>query len=212
MRLSVPALFLFLVAALCAPLAGKSQQSSYGFLSLNARSDKQNTLVNWETIQELTITQFRVQKSTDGLEFATVGTIEASYDTNVVRHHYRFTDANASGPGKLLYYRLVMDINNGRTLYSKSVLVRFGSSDEERLIFSPNVVSSVLPLSLETAYQGAARLQIIDLQGRILKSEDLQVQSGITSRSVDVSALPKGYYMAVLLGDGLKLTQRFLHQ
>jgi hypothetical protein len=210
MRLSV--LFLFCLLANAFSTSAQTQQSAYGFLSLNARNEKQHAVINWETIQELTTTHFNIQQSINGYDFTTIGSIEAIHDTSVSAHQYSFMDPNAANRSKLVYYRLEIGINNGRALYSKSFLVRFDDAAEERLSFSPNVVSSILPMSLETRYQGMAHLQIIDPQGRILYTENLQLQSGSLYRSIDVSRLPQGQYVAVVFADGLRLQQRFFHQ
>ncbi|TCJ18773.1 T9SS type A sorting domain-containing protein [Flaviaesturariibacter flavus] len=190
----------------------QTQQSSYGFLSLSGRDEKNNAVITWETIQELTITDFNIQQSTDGHRFETIGTISANYDTLAIRHQYRFVDAQAAADGKLVYYRLQININNGRTLYSKILMVRFDEELEEKLSFYPNTVSTSLPLALATRYEGGARLQIVDAYGRIQQSEALQVTPGNTFRSIDVSRLPRGQYFAVVLGDGLRLQQRFFRQ
>jgi hypothetical protein len=211
MRLAFPIFFMLLCASICLPAAAQTQ-SSYGFLSLSGRNEKSQAVISWETIQELTITHFNIQQSNNGLEFVTIGTINASHDTSVTRHQYRFVHANASGRSKVLYYRLEIGVNNGRTLYSKTFLVRFDEATQDQLNFYPNVVRSTLPLSLETRQEGTVRLQIVDPMGRIQYAETLQVEAGSTFRSIDISRLPQGQYIALVLGDGLRLQQRFFRQ
>ncbi|RYZ20874.1 MAG: T9SS type A sorting domain-containing protein [Chitinophagaceae bacterium] len=211
MRLNALFLF-FLTLVLGGNALAQTQQSSYGFLSLSGHDEKHNAVISWETIQELTITDFNIQQSTDGQRFTTIGTVSAKYDTTASSHQYRFVDPRAAADGKMVYYRLQININNGRALYSRTLRIRFDEQAEEKLSFYPNSVSSTLPLSLDTRYQGTARLQIVDATGRVQHSELLQVMPGNTFRSIDVSRLPQGHYVAVVLGQDLRLQQRFFRQ
>jgi hypothetical protein len=212
MRLVALAFVSLVLATSCLSASAQTQQSAYGFLSLSGNNEKSHAVLTWETIQELTLTHFNVQQSTNGYDFVTVGTMNASHDTSVTRHQYRFVDANAAGRSKRLYYRLEIGVNNGRKLYSKTFMVRFDDAAEDELNIHPNVVRSVLPLALQTRFEGSVRLQILDPQGRVLRAETIQVQSGSTFRSIDVSGLPQGQYVALVTGDGLRLQQRFFHQ
>ena len=212
MRLSVPNLLLCLLAALFCLPASAQQQSSYGFLSLSGRASRQNAIISWETIQELTITRFYVQQSRNGISFETIGTLEASHDTTQDHYTYSFTDRNAGLQGQQLYYRLAIAIDNGRTLYSKVFMLRFDDGGDARLSIQPNVVRNSLPLLVEGTDEGSAELHIVDLQGRVLQRRTLQLVKGTSSQSIDVSGLRAGPYIAVVCAPGLRLQQRFFHQ
>ncbi|RYY41742.1 MAG: T9SS type A sorting domain-containing protein [Chitinophagaceae bacterium] len=211
MRRTVPALLVLFFCA-CSFAASAQSQSAYGFLQLNGRSTRQNAVISWQTIQELTITQFNIQQSSNGMDFETVGTRSAVYDTTEDRHQYQFTDVNAGTRGKLMYYRLEIAVNNGRMLYSKTLLVRFDESGEAQLSIVPNIVRSMLPLSIESKEETGAQLHIIDLQGRVLQTRELQLVKGMSTQSIDVSSLRSGSYIAVVSAPGLRLQQRFFHQ
>ncbi|RYY64823.1 MAG: T9SS type A sorting domain-containing protein [Chitinophagaceae bacterium] len=213
MRLSVPTLlFCLLAAACCLPAGAQQQQSSYGFLSLNGRASRQNAVISWETIQELSITRFNIQQSRNGIDFETVGSLEASHDTAQDRYQYSFTDRNAGLHGRVVYYRLAIAINNGRMLYSKTFLLRFDESGEAQLSIQPNVVRSSLPLMVEGTEDGEAELHILDLQGRVMQRRTIQLVKGSSSQSIDISGLRSGSYIAVVCAPGLRLQQRFFHQ
>ncbi|GAB4092960.1 hypothetical protein [Flaviaesturariibacter terrae] len=211
MRLSLRT-FLFCLLAFISARATAQQQSAYGFLTLNGQTTQQSAVISWETIQELTITRFSVQQSRNGFEFETVGSIDANHDTTQDRHSYRFTDPNAGFRGKLLYYRLEIAVNNGRSLYSKTVLVRFAESGEAQLTIQPNVLRSSLPLVVESGSDAAAELTIVDFQGRVVRRQALQLVKGILTQTVDISGLQPGSFVAIVSAPGLKLQQRFFHQ
>src|SRR5689334_5088206 len=140
MRLTVPALFLLLLTAFGLSAGAQVQQSACGFLNLNGRSTRSGAVISWETIQELSITQFNVQRSRNGIDFETIGSADASHDTTLDRHQYQFTDLNAASRGRMLYYRLQIAINNGRMLYSKTFVIRFDDNTEAQLTIVPNLV------------------------------------------------------------------------
>jgi hypothetical protein len=212
MRLSVPTLLLCLVAFIALPASAQQQQSSYGFLSFSGRSSVQNAEINWETIQELTITHFNVQYSTNGIDFTTAGRVDARYDTAMARNQYHFTDFNAARRGKLLYYRLQIAINNGRMLYSPLSVLRFSDGQSSQLALSTNVVRGTLSLFLENTTDAGAQLSIIDAQGRMLQTQKIQLVKGMFQQDVDVSGLPQGHFVVVVMAQGIRLQQRFFHQ
>lgn len=211
MRLSVSVLLCGLLALSTLHSQAQQQSSSYGFLNVSGRANKQNALISWETIQELTITRFRVQQSRTGIDFSTVGSVEALHDSTL-NHQYSFTDHNVGLAGQVVYYRLAMDIDNGRTVYSKTFLLRFDESGEARLSIFPNVVAGTLPLLLEGTDEGSAELAIVDPQGRVLQRQTLALVKGSSSQTVNISGLRPGNYIAVVSTPGLRLQQRFFHQ
>ncbi|RYY86814.1 MAG: T9SS type A sorting domain-containing protein [Chitinophagaceae bacterium] len=209
MRRTVPALLTLII---CACTFAASAQSAYGFLQLNGRASRQHAVISWETIQELTITQFNIQQSSNGIDFETVGTRMATYDTTEDHHEYQFTDLNAASRRKLSYYRLEIAVNNGRMLYSKTLIVRFDETGEAQLSIVPNIVRSSLPLHIESTTDAGGEISIIDLSGRVLQTRQVQLVKGSISENIDISRLRPGSYVAVVSAPGVRLQQRFFRQ
>ncbi|RYY99727.1 MAG: hypothetical protein EOO11_03980 [Chitinophagaceae bacterium] len=212
MRPSVPFLAVLLFFGSVLSAAAQTQQSAYGFLTLGARNYKLNAIISWETVQELTITEFRLQQSADGHSFQTVGLVPASHDSTQLRHRYGITLPNAGAGVAVLYYRLEIVVNNGRILYSKTFPLRFNSEAEPSLSIQPNVVAASLPLRIETDYEGAAQLQLLDPAGQVLHTEAISLSKGVQFRSSDVGYLRPGLYVAVISAPGLRLQQRFFRR
>ncbi|GAA4317382.1 hypothetical protein [Flaviaesturariibacter amylovorans] len=212
MRPTVPFLAVLFFLGSLLPAAAQTQQSAYGFLTLGARTHKLHAIVSWETIQELTITEFRLQQSSDGQHFRTVGQLPASHDTTKLRHSYSITLPNAGAGVSVLYYRLEIGVNNGRTLYSKTFPLRFTEAVEPALVIQPNVVSGTLPLRIESDYEGAAQLQVFDPAGGVAYTEGITLSKGLQLRSADAARLRPGLYVAVITAPGLRLQQRFFRR
>jgi len=70
-----------------------------------------------------------------------------------------------------------------------------------RLLVYPNPTSGEVTISLNNAKETTYRLQIIDLFGRDVVTEQVTALSGNLMEKLNLSALPAGIYLVQLIGD-----------
>jgi hypothetical protein len=75
-------------------------------------------------------------------------------------------------------------------------------------VIAPNPATSIATLII-AADADAARLSIIDLNGRVVMQQQITGLHGLVQRPIDVSALPAGLYIARMQGEGLDSASRF---
>lgn len=79
------------------------------------RKDKTEAVINWQTENEINISSYQLQKSTDGTNFSGIFNTTPSVGSNTNRQ-YSFTDRTA---GKTtIYYRVLANGNDGSKYYS----------------------------------------------------------------------------------------------
>ena len=78
-------------------------------LSFTAASTRGENLLNWQTASEINNSHFEVQRSYNGMEFESIGTVNGFGNSNVIVN-YRFVDRS---PSKTTFYRLVQFDHNG---------------------------------------------------------------------------------------------------
>ncbi len=150
-----------------------------------------SALITWSTVLEVNSRSFVVERSSDGRNYTTVGTVAAAGQSQSLRN-YQFTDINP-GTG-INYYRLrATDIDNKSEL-SRVATLYFGKAFY--FSFGPNPAKETLNVTIENV-SGAGTLQLSDLNGRSLMQSRVE---GIPSQTIrmNVSGLSKGVYLLQL--------------
>ncbi len=152
-----------------------------------------NIRVSWTTASERDAAYFEVQRSANGREFQTIGTVNASGTTLTTRDYTFFDKAPLAG---LAYYRLRQVDTNGPSHLSYIVTARFGTPVKASLEAWPVPVESTLTLRVMAPSAGAAVIRMFDLQGRIVQQQTEQLAAGATDVLMSTQALAGGTYVA----------------
>jgi Secretion system C-terminal sorting domain len=149
------------------------------------RNDK-TVYLSWEYGDGAGIQDFEVQKSSNGVSWNNIGTVqsngEISDDT-----HYSLTDpVPAAGVN---YYRLILQNNNGENSYSMIREVNLISM--ANISFFPNPARNIIHFSVTNANEPIT-IRLISISGESLQS--YLTGSGNCSGSLDVSGYPSGVY------------------
>ena len=158
----------------------------------------------WATATEKNNDRFEVQRSADGAEFATIGTVRGQ-GSSVTPHAYTFVDA-APRPG-LNYYRLRQVDFDGTASFSPVVSARGAApAATAALEIYPNPNAGTLRLRGLSAADAPGRYRLLDLRGRV------QGQGELAGPSLDVKGLPAGsYLLEVTTAQGVR-RQRFTRE
>ena len=149
--------------------------------SIQVAKDGQYNKVQWKTDRETGFAYFEIQRSENGTNFYTIGTIQASKTTDAVKD-YTFTD-NTPLPAN--YYRLRMVDQKGQFNYSPVVKM---IQTNKRFTISPNPATNIV--SVTGLDGGAATIQLIDMNGKLLE----QVKTTGLQHSFYLTKYPKGTY------------------
>ncbi len=143
--------------------------------------DKKVTL-NWVTTNEINLKLYEIQRSKDGSNFNTIGTVDAQ---NAATNQYSFTDHSPLSNSN--YYKLKIIDKNGTTKYSPIRIINFGA-DRFYVTVSPNpTTSGIVQINATDVIK---EIQILDISGKLLWQQMAQSNNEI----INLSQLSSGVY------------------
>lgn len=157
------------------------------FSLFNIKCDGPVTIITWRTSQEQNSNRFEIQKSVDGLQWTTIGTVTAAGNSTTEKS-YSFTDNN-SNQG---YYRIAGYDNDGTTKYTS--VLRSPCAMKDVFKVWPNPVQRTLFVNIVANESSAANIKLIDSKGALMKEQRVNVLQGSNQFSIELGSLPKGMY------------------
>lgn len=166
------------------------------------------TLLKWKTNNEINTSHFIVERSIDGTNFNTIGSVTASGNSSTILN-YSFNDADAANQGALiLYYRLKVADLNGSFKYSNIINVSLPVT-KGAITVSPNPASNELKAAITSPVTGNASWQIIDNAGRTIMYSNTLLKKGSNSISININQLAAGSYYLYISGQGIDMKTKF---
>lgn len=138
--------------------------------------------VRWTTANEINVSHFNVQRSSNATDFYTIQKVAAK---NESYNEYSFTDLQPLN-GKN-FYRLEAVDKDGKTTYSKTLQTTLNIKPET-LNFYPNPTKNFINIQ----YHSIQQISIIDFTGRILIQQNFNKTNNI---KLNVENLSKGIYL-----------------
>ncbi|MCZ2299229.1 MAG: T9SS type A sorting domain-containing protein [Chitinophagales bacterium] len=154
----------------------------------------------WITLNEINVSHFNVQRSSNGIEF---NTIQQTAAKNNAYNEYSITDVQPLNG--VSYYRIEAVDKDGKTTYSKTEKVQIKIENEQLTIF-PNPTTNIVNI----AFKEMQQIIITDVTGRILLNKQL---SGISNIQLNIGSIGKGIFFVRAIGkDGSSETKKLLVQ
>ena len=156
-------------------------------LSFNASKLGTDVLVSWVTATESNSRNFEVQRSTDGINWETIGTVAAAGNSNIDRN-YSFIDTKpVKGTN---YYRLRLNDLDSRFTFSDTRVVIFGSASIDGIKILPNPTMDRVYITT-TSSSNLQSVMVYSADGKLMQ----QNQNFVTGGNVDMSQLSAGTYI-----------------
>lgn len=174
------------------------------FLTVNALVKVDDVLVSWATASEQNNKGFEVERSVNGRDFDYVNFVAgAGNSTQVV--NYQLTDAKVFNKtnSAMLYYRIKQIDMDGRFTYSDIVKVSKDNNQLQSVSVSPNPFVNTLSVSVNTQHSGNVSIEVTDIQGRLVGTENVSVQAGSNTISLsELNDLHTGIYFVKITISG----------
>lgn len=151
------------------------------------------TTLRWATASERNSSHFDVERSVNGQDFVSQVRVEATGNSQSTIH-YEWVD-QASLPWA--YYRLRQVDLDGTWTYGPVILVDCPSSRSTEIVNAWDSGAS-LELTIHSAQEEVAALQILDMSGKLIMERSLTLVNGTMQVSVSRSDLATGIYMLLL--------------
>ena len=169
------------------------------FTGTKSGTDKQ---LNWTTDQEINSDRFELERSNDGITFKKISTVNAKGNTTY-KTDYAYTDKNVSGTK--LYYRLKMVDIDGKSDYSRIVVIKRDKIGLDINSVTPNPFIGKLSVEITSEINGPAQLQLFDLSGKMVRSFEVKTVKGTNLYNLDkLESLNSGIYiLSIRSSDGV---------
>ena len=149
--------------------------------AFTAVKDGKQVRLQWETSQEQNSKEFIIERSFDGSNFSSIGTIAAAGASTSARS-YSFNDNNPQAGNN--FYRLKQTDIDGKFMYSATRSVNFTSASPKITWYTTGNGQAEVKL-----VQGSKEKYIVaDMNGRIVK------QGNLSNGILHISDLPAGSY------------------
>jgi dienelactone hydrolase len=161
--------------------------------------------LSWSTSWEDNNHHFTIEHSADGTYFSPLTEVRALNQPG--GGNYAYTDKQPYAGRN--YYRLSQTDIDGKQkiLGTRELLLDPGSQSS---LLYPNPANDHFILGINQQAAGAVRIQIVNAQGKIVRSDNYVKQSGYWQQRIPVAQLPAGIYTIHLKSGRFEATHRLL--
>ena len=161
----------------------------------------ESVLLKWYATFETNFKLYEVQRSNDGIVFATIGQVAGRNLAN-----YSFTDNNLPAASRV-YYRIKMVDVDGKSSFSNTISIQLNANNTDMLLY-PNPTSQKLTIQFQQALTTTDALQVTDVAGRVVIRQQLtRAQKTI---ELNVTGLAPGrYFIRIPFGNKI-INQSFV--
>ena len=162
--------------------------------------------LQWKVAQNEAVDRFEVQRSEDGINFVTAGTVFPNAKSEA--QNYSYTETNNSYK---TYYRLKMYDKNQTSKYSSAIVLQNSSIKGGSLTIVNNPATENLALIYSAANDQSLEIKIYDMAGRMQMNQKTKVNQGRNFISLAFnSALTSGIYVVEVKDASERRTAKFV--
>lgn len=175
--------------------------------SFSGRSTDQGNVLSWTSYNETTAANFTIQRSVDGVNFATIGMVAGTGMNSTVNHS--FTDIDPI-PDVSNSYRLLWADGAGNVAYSDIVTLA-PTTNSSVVAITPNPFRDQFTVRMNLSQTEPVTVRVLDSKGAALRAVQFQGVRGTNAFDVnDLSGLPVGiYFIQVILPDRVFVKKAF---
>lgn len=160
---------------------------------------KQNNDVNiiWKTVGEKNTKSFVIEKSTNGVEFTAINTVDAKGNT-INENVYSIVDRNVNAT--VVYYRIKIIDVNGKSSYSNVATIKMNGKHSFEIVANP-IINKELKVQINNLPKGNYTIEILNSLGQ--KKQQINLTSNSTSVSQTIllnNTISNGLYFVRLSG------------
>ncbi len=173
-----------------------------------SRKDKEVAL-QWKTTAENNSSYFVAERSRNGMQFnATGNNIAAAGNTNWESKYNCIDDISNFDTENLIYYRIKQVNANGSFKYSNTAIVNTSMNTDVKIW--PNPFATELNVTVAIKKPGNITVKIFDASGRLMKTQQQQVYTGINTITVpNLYKVPEGVFTVEIINSTDKSSKSY---
>jgi hypothetical protein len=158
-------------------------------LSFTGKRESSSNQLNWVTASEINTNRFEIAYSTDGVNFNTIGNVNAKGNSQINNYQFSHNIGNTTA-----FYRLKMIDNDGTFKYSDIIIIREGKVDDVSIY--PNPFDE--EIKVVNNYKNASYI-LFDMVGKQMKQGVLRL--GFNTLNLKIYA--NGIYVIRIMQNGI---------
>ncbi len=179
--------------------------SEFEILNFSGVQEKDKIQLGWKTRDELNISSFEIEWSTDSISFKKTGTVNSVGDGNNAYQYLHTTPASGKN-----FYRLKAVDKDGGFEYSDTLMITYVPKDELVISIGPNPVITDLMLHITSNKNTNARVEIINRDGKLLYFKDIEISVDTSTQHFGVANYIKGVYFVRVKTPDKKILLKFV--
>lgn len=171
------------------------------FAAFTGRQAGNSIVLEWTTMSESDNDYFEIERSSDGINFVTIGYVEGAGNSNS-RIDYSFND-NAPEQGRLYYRLSQVDFDGTREYADKIVTVLYTGYDFDQLTIVPNPTHGLFRINVGRGMADGT-IRLISQSGTVVRVFEINGYE----QSIDISDLKDGVYILQYICNSKVLQQK----
>jgi len=146
--------------------------------------------LTWSTVSEVNNDYFILEKSYNGYEFSSIGTVDGAGNSSDVINYY-FTDSDKDLSA---YYRLKQVDYNGDFTYSDVISVKCEENEKNIFAYTDN---HQIVVNIESNKEEKVTIEVLDARGRKITNTSLMTVKGMNTLSISESISTGIYFIRI---------------
>jgi hypothetical protein len=165
--------------------------------------------LKWTALNNRLVKYFLVQRSDDGINFATVGQTDKQTSQEGAAD-YSFRESINNAAGSKLYYRIILISEDNTVRYSPVISLSIAKAGKDKVIIFPNPAKDIIQVQVTSTTNTKIKIDVFDAAGKLVVSYGTPVQRGNNAVTLDALAdKPRGVYM-IMVNTGDELFRQIL--
>jgi hypothetical protein len=157
--------------------------------------------LSWTTMMESGVGYFAVQRSSDGINFQDIDSMDSKMKISTHDYELLYNYADAHPLGGTSYYRLKVVGRNGFNNQSPVIIIKNNRADGTKIY--PTIIQNNMVFIASEKNLRSAKIEFFDLSGKKISETNWATLIGIQNAQVSSSGiLPTGTYLARLTANG----------
>ncbi len=173
------------------------------------RNDKYADLI-WETIDEINVSHFQIEKSKDGSNWEKIGKVNA-VGNSALRHRYQFKDNLWNSSSEYVYYRLkIIDLDNS---FEYSPIESIKIIRRNHLEIVQDINTQIVYIDFISEFPKSFAVELLDLSGKTILSKNTSFNNGRNILFDNLNDINSGMYLiSIRDNNGFVYTKRIITQ
>lgn len=176
-------------------------------IKLSGKASQELVNISWNTINEVNVAHFILEKSTNGIIFTTLANVASNSATSKDNTYSSMDKKPNVGTN---YYRVRGIDRDGKETISAILPVNFSLSVQQELTVFPNPSTKLIKVQFNAINLQPITLSVISSLGKTELSQIIQPQIGLNEIPLDITTLASGVYYIKVSGTTFNKSTKFI--